>query len=268
MLKKNLLLSLTLVTLSCKSQDNQMFKINEQFKSTNFNSRIRQIILHYTAGDFEKSLKTLDGDTKRQVSSHYLINNILTKEHNYFIYNIVPDNLRSWHAGVSEWGQDDDLNNSSIGIEIVNVDGNKNAYPEKQIEAVIFLVKQLIKKYDVLPINIVGHSDIAPTRKIDPGTQFPWKKLYDNGIGAWYDDKDIELYTSKITQLPTTKTIKSYLNRYGYKINLTNPNIDEEYRDVVKAFQRHFSPKKIDGEMSLENYIILRSLLKKYRSVS
>ena len=109
----------------------------------------------------------------------------------------MPDNLRSWHAGFSAWKYDTNLNSSSIGIEIVNLDGNRYPYPEKQIEAVIFLMKKLLKEYEVSPANIVGHSDIAPTRKIDPGALFPWERLSDNGIGAWYNQEDIAYYKKK-----------------------------------------------------------------------
>ena len=250
-----------------KKDQSPMFEINTDRVSKSYNSRIRQIVLHHTAENFERSFEILIGDTTIQASSHYLINDEPTKKHPDVIYNLVPDNLRAWHAGSSEWRREINLNNTSIGIEIVNLNGNIHQYSEKQIEAVIFLVKELIEKYHVSPVNIVAHSDISPGRKIDPGSLFPWKQLFDNGIGAWYDEGDRTIYREKIAKLPSVATIKNNLHQYGYNISQNNPEIDEEYTNVVKAFQMHFSPNKVDGIMSLEDYIILRSLLKKYYSI-
>lgn len=249
------------------ARENATFKINNNYKSVNYNSRLRQIILHYTVEDFESSLTTLLGNTGRQVSAHFLINNCPTQKHPDFIYQLVDEKYRSWHAGVSYWRGDTDLNSSSIGIEIVNADGNKNPYPKQQIDAVIFLVQNLMKQFKVKSSNIIGHSDIAPGRKIDPGTYFPWKRLFDNGIGAWYDEDDVNYYTRLLKKLPSSSKIKEGLIAYGYCIHLNTTDEAKEYISATNAFQRHFSSEKVDGIMSLNTYIILRSLLKKYHNL-
>jgi N-acetyl-anhydromuramyl-L-alanine amidase AmpD len=181
---------------------NTDFPINNKYKSINFNSRIRQIIIHYTAEDTQKSFDTLLGKDKNKVSAHYIINNALTEKYPDFIYQIVSDSKRSWHAGVSTWGNDSDLNNSSIGIEIVNLDGNVDAYPEEQFQAVVFLVKKLKQLYKVKDVDIIGHSDIAPSRKVDPGKLFPWERLAKSGASAWYDESDVEYFRSTLETAP------------------------------------------------------------------
>ncbi|MGB0343858.1 MAG: N-acetylmuramoyl-L-alanine amidase [Coraliomargarita sp.] len=240
------------------------FAINDDFPSRNFNSRIRQLVLHYTVSDFEQSLQILDGQTERQVSSHYLINDQPSEKFPDYIYRLVPEDKRAWHAGVSQWGKDSNLNNSSIGIEIVNPDGNLHPFPEEQIQAVVFLARQIVQRYGIDPVNVVGHSDVAPGRKIDPGSLFPWKTLYDNGIGAWYDEADVEALRKTITAVPSVQQVKTDLRTYGYGVDATAV-ADDAYKAVVNAFQRHFAPERIDGEMDLENYLVLKALLKKYR---
>lgn len=240
------------------------FVISDKYKSSNFNSRIKQIIIHYTVSDTERSFEELLGNDKhREVSSHYLINDTTSKKYPYIIYQLVPEAKRSWHAGISTWGSDSDLNNSSIGIEIVNKDGNLYPFTEQQIEAVIFLVKQIKQRYDIKDVDIVGHSDIAPGRKIDPGVLFPWERLSKNGLSAWYDKSDIEYFKRTIKSIPDDKTIEQSLAKYGYDFNAS---LDHKlHQSVVSAFQRHFRPGKVNGVMDLETYIILSALIKKYR---
>lgn len=251
-------------TTNSESGAGQVYPINGEHISKNYNSRIRQIVLHYTVIDFERSLSVLKGESGRSVSAHYLINDQLTEEYPDYIYQLLPDAKRAWHAGVSQWGMDGNVNNSSIGIEIVNRDGNLHPYPAEQMKAVVFLVKQLVERYNIDPVNVVGHSDVAPGRKIDPGSLFPWRMLYEQGIGAWYEEADIAALRTKIKKLPPVGQIKADLRGYGYRVNDTE-DPDEAYKSVVSAFQRHFAPERVDGEMSLENYLILKALLKKYR---
>ncbi len=257
---------IALSVLGCQSLHRPAgtFPVNEAHASKNHNSRIRQIVLHYTVIDFERSMAVLKGESGHSVSAHYLVNDQPSDKFPHYIYRLVPEDKRAWHAGVSQWGKDSNLNNSSIGIEIVNPDGNLHAYPEEQIEAVIFLVRQLIGRYGIDPVNVVGHSDVAPGRKIDPGALFPWKTLYDNGIGAWYDEADVAELRKSIPAMPSVEQIKADLRNYGYAVDDT-AEADKAYRAVVNAFQRHFAPERIDGEMDLENYLVLKALLKKYR---
>jgi N-acetylmuramoyl-L-alanine amidase len=153
------------------------------------NFRQKYVILHYTAIDHDKSVKVL---TTQSVSAHYLVNDMDNAE----IYQLVDENKRAYHAGISAWRNDSSLNDTSIGIEIVNngftEQGGKRTFvpfPDYQVKKVAELVKDLVTRYQISPTNVLAHSDIAPTRKQDPGPLFPWKKLYDEyGIGMWYDD--------------------------------------------------------------------------------
>ena len=150
------------------------------------NFRQKYVILHYTAIDHDKSVKVL---TTQSVSAHYLVNDMDNAE----IYQLVDENKRAYHAGISAWRNDSSLNDTSIGIEIVNngftEQGGKRTFvpfPDYQVKKVAELVKDLVTRYQILPTNVLAHSDIAPTRKQDPGPLFPWKKLYDEyGIGMW-----------------------------------------------------------------------------------
>lgn len=274
MKKKFLYLILLLICVSCSSVNYDID--NKTYRANGKNNRIRFIVLHYTATNDEIGLRTL---TKEQVSSHYLI----TSKDKDPIFNLVDEHERAWHAGVSDFNGRSNINDTSIGIEITNI-GLENAkksyqdhgffvpydeytpYGEGQIKKVAHLLKELIKRYNIKATNIVGHSDVAPTRKIDPGAKFPWKRLYDEyGIGAWYDegDKCIFMNPQNFESL-SVQDIKREFRRYGYKMN--NTDIwDEESCRVVYNFQAHFNPKDTTGNIDLETYAILMALNKKYR---
>ena len=151
--------------------------------SKNFDERRPVVIvLHYTEQDsVEQSLDTLRSrNSGGRVSSHYL----LGKDGK--IYQLVSDAKRAWHAGAGSWGAITDVNNASIGIEIDN-DG-KSPFPDAQIDSLIVLLRDLTTRLRIPPTQIIGHSDLAPTRKIDPGPMFPWKRLHDAGFGLWPAD--------------------------------------------------------------------------------
>ena len=151
--------------------------------SKNFDERRPVVIvLHYTEQDsVEQSLDTLRSrNSGGRVSSHYL----LGKDGK--IYQLVSDAKRAWHAGAGRWGAITDVNNASIGIEIDN-DG-KSPFPDAQIDSLIVLLRDLTTRLRIPPTQIIGHSDLAPTRKIDPGPLFPWKRLHDAGFGLWPAD--------------------------------------------------------------------------------
>ena len=161
--------------------------ISNRFKSENFDDRKKKvsfIIFHYTeTKNLEDAIKLLT-NKKRKVSCHYLI------DYNGSIYNLVDIKKRAWHAGESSWENLMDINSRSIGIEIVNPGERKKIkYKVKQINSLIELTKLLKKKFKISDSRILGHSDIAPQRKIDPGIYFPWKKLNDNDIGLWVKNK-------------------------------------------------------------------------------
>ena len=155
-------------------------------------SRIRFLVMHYTESDEAKSLRTLTGDS---VSVHYVIPPQPRIEHGMpVVYQLVPEAKRAWHAGVSEWQGTTELNAASIGIENVNrgpLDPENRTwqpYPPAQVDALIRLSKDIVTRYAIPPTRVVGHSDIAPQRKIDPGPLFPWKRLHDAGFGLWPAD--------------------------------------------------------------------------------
>lgn len=276
MRKKIYLLFLLILFTACSSTSKKevIYKIdNEKYIAKGKNERIQFIILHYTATTNEVSIKEL---TSERVSSHYLILSGDDKK----IYNLVPDNERAWHAGVSFFRGKTNLNDTSIGIEIVS-DGIYREYrdyptynlyehyvdfEEIQIKKVAQLVRELVAKYKIPARNILAHSDIAPSRKKDPGAKFPWKRLYDEyGIGAWYEEDDKLLYMANIEEFLTKSIseIKKEFKDYGYEINDTN-EWDKESKDVIYAFQLHFNPKNLTAEMDLETYAIIKALNKKY----
>ncbi len=181
------------------------------------------------------------------------------------IFNLVDENDRAWHAGVSSWAGRNGLNDTSIGIEIVNQayhDGSAIIFPSyhpDQVNALISLTKNILQRYpDISPMNVVGHSDIAVGRKSDPGPMFPWKALYDEGIGAWYDEETKKKYMSEFTtSFPSKAEILTAFDKYGYAVNC-------DYPMLIRAFQLHFRPRKYDGTLDLETAAILFALVKKY----
>ena len=250
------------------------------YNSVGQNFRQRFIVLHYTALDDESSIKVL---TEQEVSAHFLI----TTSDKEPIYNLVPEDKRAWHAGESEWKSSKNLNDSSIGIEIVNLGLNevtltdsdtataralKNQYrqapyTEEQIKKIAILVKYLSEKYEIAPENILGHSDIAPQRKLDPGPMFPWKELYDKyNIGMWYDEDEKNKIQTEIAAEFDTLTVTAYQNefkKFGYAIQITGV-YDKQTGNVIKAFQLHFRQENFNGALDIETYSILKALNKKY----
>lgn len=238
------------------------------FPSLGQGFRQRYIILHYTALNNEASLRVL---TQQAVSAHYLVNDTEDNE----IYQLVDENKRAYHAGVSYWRGNNNLNDSSIGIEIVNqakdVPGGYYFpdFPDYQVKKVAELVKDIANRYGILPQNILAHSDIAPTRKQDPGPKFPWKKLYtDYGIGMWYDEDAKERFMVQLVNedLYAPSVIYQYqkdLNQFGFNI-ATLGMVDEATKKTITAFQYRFRPENYDGIMDVETYAILKALLQKY----
>ena len=234
--------------------------------------RIKFIILHYTALDNVGSIRELTGG----VSAHFLV---LDEDDNK-IYSLVPLEQRAWHAGVSAFRGRTNINDTSVGIEIVN-DGIAKEYRSDpnpyhpydhyvdykpiQIEKAAQIIKYVAEKYNIPARNILAHSDIAPSRKKDPGAKFPWKELYDKyNIGAWYDEADKQEFMDEEKFKATSiREIKDELRKYGYEINRLD-EWDKESKDVVYAFQLHFNPKNATGEMDLETFAILKALNKKY----
>ena len=237
--------------------------------SPNFNSKkrtykkIKFIVIHYTGMKKESEAINRLTNIQSEVSSHYLIKN------NGNILTLVPDLYEAWHAGKSSWKSYKSLNQNSIGIEIINP-GHKFGYKKfskKQISSLLKLNKFLIKKYKISPKNILGHSDIAPERKKDPGEKFPWEYLSKNNIGLWHSLKKKEL-----TKNRNSKTIKiekelffNNLFKIGYSKKITNDlNKGRYLKNVTKAFQRRFRQELINSKIDRECLLISKNLLKKY----
>ena len=217
-------------------------------------NKIKYLIFHYTGMKNDKlAIKKLTS-LNSNVSCHYYI----TKSGK--IIQMVPDLYVAWHAGKSQWGKYKSLNSKSIGIEISNP-GHEHGYrrfSDKQIRCLIRISKLIIKKYNINKNRILGHSDIAPLRKKDPGERFPWKLLSKKKIGIWHDmnSKILKSLRGKKTELKLNKFI-IYLKSLGYNTEYSNLN---ELRKIIKIFQMRFRPELIDGKLDLECYKIAKSL--------
>ncbi len=234
-------------------------RIDTTYTSRGQDSRAQFLIVHYTAGGFLGSLKWL---TEGPVSSHYLVNDSPPT-----IYGLVDENRRAYHAGVSYWKGNTQLNASSIGIEIVNP-GSKRMpdgeqwfdYPQEQIEAVVALIKKIVKEHNIKPERVLAHSDIAPQRKTDPGPQFPWKRLADEGLIQWPDANLVEQRRANFeAQLPDVEWFQRNLAQHGFLVPL-NGTLDEETRKVIAAFQMKYRPANFDGIPDTETAALLEVL--------
>ena len=201
-------------------------------------------------------------DIQSEVSSHYLIN----KKGEIFL--LVPAEYIAWHAGVSVWKKYKSLNKSSIGIEITNPghEFNYRKYTKKQINSLLKLSKALIKKYKIDPKNILGHSDIAPGRKKDPGEKFPWKYLARNKVGLWHTLTNQVLKKNRLIKINKINE-KYFLNnlfKIGYsKKRSKNLNKEKHLVTIIKAFQRRYRQDLINGKVDRECLLISENLLKK-----
>ena len=256
--------------------------------SKNYNPRVSMIIIHHTTINFQESLDVLTKASGNSVSAHYLVPapNDPTYPHSHLkTYALVPETLRAWHAGSSYWNGKSGLNDQSIGIELVyepNCIKNKSPevstieihlndickfdeYSNEQLNLLHELLSDLTLRYpEIKPVNIIGHSDIAPNRKVDPGPKFPWEKLYEMGFGAWYDDATLKHYQTTLINAPIdTALLQKALRFYGYYVEETGI-LDPQTRKTVRAFQLHFQPDDISGLPSSDTAAILFALLDKY----
>ena len=240
-------------------------KIDSFFYSPNFNSKkrsknsIKIVVIHYTGMQSERESIIRLCNPKSKASSHFLINQ------NGKVYRLVQDNRIAWHAGKSCWGKYKNLNKNSIGIELVNK-GHQFGYTnfkKKQLLSLIKICKSLVRKYKIKKRNIIGHSDIAPLRKIDPGEKFPWKQLSKKNIGIWHSAKPNLLrifrkigISSKKDKIKFVKNLK----KIGYCFSINNKSF---FVKIVKAFQRHYRQEVINGLLDKECLIVAENLSKK-----
>lgn len=218
------------------------------------------ILLHYTGmTSGEVALKRLRSP-EAQVSSHYLV------FEDGRIVQLVPEERRAWHAGVSFWAGETDINSCSIGIEIVNP-GHEFGYrdfPLRQVAAVISLCKSILTRRGPIPADrILAHSDVAPARKQDPGEKFPWDLLSESNIGHWVRPAALTLEGQSLKRGDSgdmVRRLQHALRAYGYGLEETGV-YDEGTRNVVTAFQRHFRQERVDGIADASTLITLRALI-------
>lgn len=279
------------------------------YASANQNNRIRFIVLHYTAGDFARSLQVLTQKSANPVSSHYLIPESFDASYGdkkLQVYQLVAESERAWHAGESAFEDRQNLNDQSIGIELVNrghcvsqtetaqqqLTENQPAeqqteqqkeqhtatqrlaaaqlcltpdFDPAQMQLLALLLKDILKRYpDISPTRILAHSDIAPAKKQDPGARFPWQWLAQQGIGAWYDEKTVQLYYHQPVLHHNIRLLQQALKLYGYAIEVTGEH-DAQSQLYLAAFQRHFVPEQISGQPDDKSVAVLSALLAKYR---
>jgi N-acetylmuramoyl-L-alanine amidase len=217
--------------------------------SPNFDARPKStpvdiLVLHYTGMQSGAAAIERLCDPEAKVSAHYTVDEDGT------IYAHVPEDSRAWHAGVSYWAGARDINARSIGIEIVNPghEFGYRSFPDVQIEAAIELAQDIFARHPIPPERVLGHSDVAPARKWDPGELFPWGALSLAGIGLWPQTRKTQL------KVPFADGLRAF--GYGMK-----PEIDVPEKTVIEAFQRHWRPSRIDGVADRECEAILAALL-------
>lgn len=219
---------------------------------------IDMLILHYTGmPDAQSALDRLC-DPASEVSAHF------TVLEDGRILRMVDETRRAWHAGLSAWAGETDVNSRSIGIEIVNAGhpGGLPPYPDGQIESLISLCRDLVVRHPIPPHRILAHSDVAPGRKLDPGEHFPWNLLAAAGIGAWVEPVPLgggRFLTPGESGEPV-EALQAMLALYGYEIGVTG-DYDRRTEDVVAAFQRHFRPAVVDGVADFSTISTLHALL-------
>ena len=215
--------------------------------SPNYDSRngsdIDMLVLHYTGMPTAAEALARMIDPASKVSAHYLV------DEEARVYRLVPENKRAWHAGVAQWGNVTDINSCSVGIEIANP-GHEYGYREftqEQTAAVIALSKEIVTRHRIKPARVLGHSDVAPTRKQDPGELFDWQRLARAGVGLWPGQvRPLGRTLNPGESGADVSGLQKALAAFGYAVPKTG-KYDEDTQAAVAAFQRHFRPAKVDG---------------------
>ena len=226
--------------------------------SPNFDERgespVDVVVLHYTGMPEEEAALARLCDPEAKVSSHYVV------RENGEIVQLVAEGKRAWHAGVSRWREWTDINARSIGIEIVNPghDGGCPPFPETQIDAVIALTRDIAARWHIPDDQVLAHSDIAPTRKQDPGEWFPWERLAAEGVGLWVTPAPLSDEGFEANRRELDSFVEA-LATYGYGVTLSDPC--ETKQAVVAAFQRHFRPALVDGRLDRSSIDTMLRLL-------
>ena len=216
------------------------------------------LVLHYTGMPEAGEALTRLCSPISEVSAHYFV------FENGHILQLVPEARRAWHAGVSFWQGETDINSASIGIEIVNPGhpGGMPPYPDIQIDALIALTQDIVARWGIRADRVLAHSDIAPSRKTDPGDTFPWRRLNEAGVGHWVSPAEIAggRFFSPGDRGQPVEALQAMFALYGYGIAITGL-YEAETEAVVTAFQRHFRPSRIDGIADASTLTTLRDLI-------
>lgn len=228
-------------------------------QAAGYDHRVQWVVLHYTAADAQRSFELL---TTTDVSSHYLLNGKR-------IYRLVDERYRAWHAGASQWQGRTWLNSASIGIEMVHqgyldTEAGRQWYDwdGEQIEALVRLLKDITTRYRMGVDSVIGHADIAPGRKLDPGPLFPWFRLAQEGLIRWPLHAHLEQQLPKFAaRLPEPLWFQQQLRTLGYAIELTG-ELDEQTRQVLAVVQMKYRPQQFDGRADAETAAILWSLVR------
>jgi N-acetylmuramoyl-L-alanine amidase len=235
--------------------------------SPNFDARpagkpVSLLVLHYTGMATAAEALARLTDPAAKVSAHYMI------DEDGVIYGLVDEAHRAWHAGVSFWAGETDINGISIGIELVNPGhaypgyaGGYRPFPEAQMQALIALGRGIVQRHAILPTRVLGHSDVAPARKIDPGELFDWERLAAAGLGVMPMDRPGRLHTLRPGDAGhAVRELRNDLRRFGYGLAAGNV-YDTELETVVRAFQRHYRRTQVDGVADGQTRARLQSLL-------
>jgi N-acetylmuramoyl-L-alanine amidase len=220
-------------------------------------ARTDMLVLHYTGmANADEALARLCS-AESEVSAHYLV------FEDGRVAQLVPEAERAWHAGVSAWAGESDINSRSIGMEIANPghDFGYPDFPEPQIAAVIALARDILARHAISADRVVAHSDIAPSRKQDPGEKFPWRRLHEAGVGLWVEQAPAK--AGPVLSLGDNAAVvelQTALATYGYGLEPSG-QYDALTRDVVTAFQRHFRPARVDGLADASTIKTLRRLI-------
>ena len=224
---------------------------------------IRFVVLHYTGMESGEAARERLCDPEAKVSAHYLV------WEDGRVEALVPEDRRAWHAGVGEWRSVTDLNSASIGIEIVNgghdwpdADGKLPPFPVAQIKSVVRLLKTMLARYDLTPDAVIGHSDLAPTRKQDPGEHFPWRHLAEQGVSIWPDsaEADATILAGPDDGGREVSLAQRALADIGYAQEVTG-RLDDSTRLTLAAFQRRFRPERVDGLLDVQTLARLSALM-------
>ena len=221
--------------------------VHRTVESPNHDERmlpVSMVVLHYTGMKTAQEALERMCDPEAKVSAHYMIDTDGT------VTSLVPEDRRAWHAGKSYWRGITDVNSASVGIELVNPGHEWGYVPftDDQMIALMPLLADIVERYDVPRANVVGHSDVAPGRKQDPGEKFDWKRLHEAGIGLLVDPAPVSggRFLSEGESGTPVAALQSMLAMYGYAIEASG-DFDMKTRQCVTAFQQHFRQERVDG---------------------